>query len=52
MCIDEKFIDDLLNEYSKYINKDRHTLPFVIWLKHKKRFDYKTISKIYAYLEN
>jgi len=45
-------IDDLLNEYSKYINKDRHALPFVIWLKHKKKFDYHRISQIYSYMES
>lgn len=51
MCIDEKFVDGLLDEYFIYL-KDRHALPFVIWLKRKKGFDYNTISKIYAYLEN
>lgn len=51
MNIDEKFIDELLDEYIKY-KSDKHALPFVIWLKHKKKFDYKTISQIYAYMEN
>ena len=51
MCIDEKFVDELLDEYIKYI-KDKHALPFVIWLRHKKKFDYHTISQIYSYMES
>ena len=32
----DKEIEQLNTEYKEYESKDRHALPFIIWLKYKK----------------
>ena len=43
-------VDAIMTEYFHYKSNDKHALPFVIWLKYKKRFDSHTIRKIYEVL--
>ena len=29
--------EELYNEYEEYCKRDKHPLPYIIWLKHKKK---------------
>ena len=37
-------IEELYNEYEEYSKKDKHPLPYIIWLKHKKKVN--TIDQV------
>ena len=37
-------IEELYNEYEEYCKKDKHPLPYIIWIKHKKKVN--TIEQV------